>query len=163
MQKAAGKEALQAYSIVFHKEAAKARATAFLWLGATALCGLVLLSYLIWLVFIWAKSVPDYTLIQAVQVGGAKIALFTVGFYLVAWCGRNFKAQWHIHVVNGHRSNTLNALEAFASSAKNDATREAILMHASAGIFAQANTGFLPDQSDSPNTPSILEVIRSKE
>lgn len=160
IRKASGSFALQRYSEFFEKEATAAGGVAKKWLLATLAVAVALFSYLIWLVFVWTESVPDYSVIQALQVGGTKVALFTVGFYVVSWCGRNFKSQWHIRVVNGHRANTLNALEAFANSAKNEQTREAILIHASSAIFAQVNTGFIPDQSDAPHAPSILEIVR---
>jgi hypothetical protein len=160
MRQASGKIALQTYSDFFDKEATAASKLAVWWLIATVIASAAMTTYLIWLVFYWARAVPDYSPTQLIQAGGAKVALFTVGFYAMSWVGRNYKAQWHIRVVNNHRANTLNALEAFSNSAKNDHTREAILIHASSAIFAQVNTGFIPDQSDAPSTPSILEIVR---
>lgn len=160
LRQAAGKTALAKYSAFFNSEATAARSVAKLWLLATALVGATTMAYLAWLVFWWANRLPDYSVIQAIQSGGAKIALFSVAFYVLGWCGRNFKAQWHLHVVNKHRENALNALEAFAESAREPSTREAILIHASSAIFAQVQTGFVPDQADSTQTPSVLEIIR---
>lgn len=160
MRQASGEVALRSYSGFFLKEAEGAKTAAIVWLVVTVLPTGFLVGYLVWLVFWWAKAMPDYSMIQAIQAGGAKLALFSVGFYLVSWCGRNFKAQWHIYVVNRHRATTLNALEAFANSTKNDSTREAVLIHASSAIFAQVHTGFIPDEADAPTTPSILEVVR---
>jgi len=163
IRQASGSVALQSYSSFFKNEASAASILAMRWLFATILVSAAMFTYLIWLVFFWAKAVPDYTVVQALQVGGTKIALFTVGFYAISWTGRNFKAQWHIRVINNHRANTLNALEAFSNSAKSEQTREAILIHASSAIFAQVNTGFIPDQGDAPSNPSIFEIVRGKE
>lgn len=160
MRQASGKVAITSYSSFFESEARESKKAAYLWLITTVAVLLIVGPYLWWLVFVWAPKVSDLSLTQVVQAGGAKLALFSVLIYLLSWCGRNYRAQWHLVVVNRHRANALNALEAFSNSAKNDATREAILIHASSAIFSQVQTGFVPDQAEAPATPSILEVVR---
>ena len=153
-------ESLQKYSTFYGQEAVKCKNAALIWGIASGLLTGTLLWYLIWLTFWWTEKHMQTEVLAAIQAGATKLALFSVAFYVTAWCGRNFKAQWHLYVTNRHRANTLNALDAFASSAKDSTTREGILLHASNAIFSHGNTGFLPDVNDSPTTPSILEIIR---
>lgn len=150
----------QGYARFFLSEAKEAREAAVRWLTVTAALGVVMLVALVYIASLWAEKPPTYTPPQAILVGAAKLAVFSVAVFLLAWCGKNFKAQWHVFIVNKHRANALNSIEAFANASKSDANREAILVHGCAAIFSQTNTGFVPDSSDSPQVPSVLEVIR---
>lgn len=161
LREASGKVAVKKYSEYFDTEAKNAGGAARQWLWATVTVGVMLFGVLGSLVFLWNPE--DRSPSQLVQSGGAKVALFTVGFYLLSWCGRNYKALRHIYVVNKHRANTLNSMEAYANAVNKQDVRDAILIQASAAIFAQASTGFIPDQSDSPSSPTVLEIIRGKE
>lgn len=158
MRSLSGQVALQKYAKFFEDEANNARKAAYKWLAATTIVGCAITISLVLVVLVWSPT--DKTPTQLVQAGGAKLALFSVVFYLLSWCGRNFKAQWHTNIVNRHRANTLNAMEAFANSASKAEVREAILIHASSAIFSQVTTGFIPDAADGPSNPTILEIVR---
>lgn len=159
-RQASGAIAVKGYASFFQEEAKASRLVAMLWLAATGLTGLLLLAILVNVALGLEKTPPAYTTQQAFIIGAAKLAVFSVAVFFVAWCGRNFKAQWHVFITNKHRANALNSIEAFANASKSDANREAILVHGCAAIFSQTNTGFVPDGADAPGMPSILEVVR---
>lgn len=155
--------ASQGYARHFLAEAIIAQRIAWVWLALTLTGGITLIGFLLQLTQGWTQRPPTYTPEQTVLVGASKLALFSVGAFLVAWCGRNFKSQWHVFITNKHRANALNSIEAFANATKIDANREAILVHGCAAIFSQTATGFVPDGTDSPAIPSIMEVIRREQ
>lgn len=161
-RKKSGSVALSEYSTVFAKYARDAKRISYWWLGSTVLLAGCIIGFLFWLINYWNQTPTNAPIqtIQAVQMGCAKLALFSTALYLLSWCGRNYKAQWHTYIVNTHRANTLNALEVYANSVKEETRHDAIMQHACGAIFSQITTGFIPDQADTAATPPILEIIR---
>jgi hypothetical protein len=95
---------------------------------------------------------------QAVQLTIAKVLIFSTLAYLLFLSARTLLAHRHNEIVNKHRQNALLTFNALAEAASSEQTREVVLTHASACIFAPQESGFAkPAAGQSPQ--SLIEVL----
>lgn len=162
MKSAAADAGVAQTSVAFEDEASTQEKAARAWMWATiAVASLTavaaVLSFAYWLA--WAPE--DLSTARAVQIGLAKLLIFSVLYYGLVWTGRNFLAHRHNQTVNVHRQNALRTFHAFVSSASDEATKNAVLLQATQSIFLPQATGYLGTDNSSQNaTPQILEIIR---
>lgn len=94
---------------------------------------------------------------EAVQLSIAKVLIFSTIAYLLFLSARTLMAHRHNEVVNKHRQNALLTFNALAEAASSEQTREVVLTHASACIFAPQDSGFAKPSGG--QTPSLVEVL----
>lgn len=94
---------------------------------------------------------------EAVQLSIAKVLIFSTIAYLLFLSARTLMAHRHNEVVNKHRQNALLTFNALAEAASSEQTREIVLTHASACIFAPQESGFAKPSGG--QTPSLVEVL----
>jgi hypothetical protein len=95
---------------------------------------------------------------QAVQLSIAKVLIFSTLAYLLFLSARTLLAHRHNEIVNKHRQNALLTFNALAEAASSEQTREVVLTHASACIFAPQESGFAkPAGGQTPQ--SLIEVL----
>jgi hypothetical protein len=95
---------------------------------------------------------------QAVQLTIAKVLIFSTLAYLLFLSARTLLAHRHNEIVNKHRQNALLTFNALAEAASSEQTREVVLTHASACIFAPQESGFAkPGGGQTPQ--SLVEVL----
>lgn len=95
---------------------------------------------------------------QAVQVGLSKVLIFSTLAYLLFLCGRTLMAHRHNEIVNRHRQNALLTFNALTEAAGSEQTKDVVLTHASACIYAPQDSGFNKGGTSSSPT-SLVEII----
>lgn len=152
----------------FGEEAEAQREFSVWWLIATAATAVLTLAY----AFAAALNPGGFLALPAgsdnattatgIQLGLAKVLIFTVMISAVIWLGRNYRAARHNFVVNKHRSNALATFDDFVTAAGGDtATKNAVLLQATLAIFSPQPTGYVTHDTDQVGSSQALEVIRS--
>lgn len=101
--------------------------------------------------------VPDNTY-EAIQLAVSKVLIFSTIAFLLFLAARTMMAHRHNEVVNRHRQNALLTFNALVEAASSEQTREVVLTHASACIFAPQESGFSKSSGSQPN-PSLIEIL----
>jgi hypothetical protein len=176
MQKASGLSAVVPFAEYFRQEADQHRRVAGWWLASTVALAVVAVGFGVYFLYSLSHAlmglpaaIPSENTAsgfalsagQSVQLAIAKIAIVAVLYMAVIWTGRGYKAHRHNYVVNKHRQNALLTFEAFVQSARDTATRDAVLLHAARCVFSPQATGYLHAEGESAEQPQVLEVIRS--
>lgn len=140
----------------FGDQAAKHAGSAATWQTRTywtaaALGGFALLT---WAIGFWIEPKTAY---QAVQFALSKVLIFSTIAFLLYLSSRTLMAHRHNEVVNRHRQNALLTFNALADAATTEQTREVVLTHASACIYAPQDSGFSkPGVVQTP--PSLIDI-----
>lgn len=116
-------------------------------LGASAVASLVFS-------IIWSPENPY----QTAQIALSKVLIFSTIAFMLFLSSRTLLAHRHNEVVNKHRQNALLTFNALVEASGDQQTREVVLTHASACIFAPQETGF-SKQTSTPSPSSIMEVL----
>jgi hypothetical protein len=98
------------------------------------------------------------TVYQALQLTIAKVLIFSTLAYLLFLSARTLLAHRHNEIVNKHRQNALLTFNALAEAASSEQTREVVLTHASACIFAPQESGFAKP-AGAQTAQSLIEVL----
>lgn len=96
--------------------------------------------------------------IEAVQLVTSKIFILALLSYGLFTCVKNFLSHKHNSVVNRHRQNALLTYTAFVDAAPSSASREIVLTHAAASVFAPQETGYVK-QDEAGGGRSVMEMI----
>jgi hypothetical protein len=131
------------------------------WLTGTCWLAAATLVYALVVGAYYIFAAPQLNASQAVQLGIAKLFIFSVMYFATLWSAKMFKSHWHNYVVNKHRQNALSTFETFVKAASDDQTKNAVLVQATQSIFSQVHSGFVPAEPDSGSTPQVLEIVRS--
>jgi hypothetical protein len=84
---------------------------------------------------------------EAVFMLGSKVIVFATLSYMLVLSSRNFMAHSHNTIVNRHRQNALQTFNALVAAGGTEASRNVILNHAAACIFAPQETGYTKHSS----------------
>lgn len=106
-------------------------------------------------------SAPSLSATAVAQLGIAKLLLFSVLLGATFWCARNYRAHRHNYVVNRHRRNALASFEAFVSSTKDPQVKNAVLVQATASIFAPQSTGYGGADGEASGGTPLIEMVRT--
>jgi hypothetical protein len=116
---------------------------------------LVIFALATWIAGIWLVPENNY---QAIQFGISKLLIFSTIAFTLFLCARTLMAHRHNEVVNRHRQNALLTFNALAEAAATPETKDVVLTHASACIYAPQESGF-SKTTGTPPSPSLVEVI----
>lgn len=145
----------------FAAEAEHHRRRAIGWLLATILIGVATVGGALYSFLSYLNTDEVFKTGKAVQVGVAKLILFSLLYFILVWSSRNHKAHQHNKVVNRHRQNALATFDAFVNYPKNDtATKNAVLLRATETVFSPAQTGYTGIESDYRTSAQILEIFK---
>ena len=72
-----------------------------------------------------------------------------------------YRAYRHNCTINTHRQNALMTFEMFTNAAKDEQTKNAVLLQATQSIFSPQPTGYLSGDSEQGSNPQILEIIKN--
>ena len=161
MRKAAGDAGVSQNAVFFSIEAEEHKENASNWLNATKWMAIATVIFAILATasfFIFAR---DLKFEHALQLGIAKILIFSIFYYATIWCGKNYRAYVHNYVVNKHRQNGLNTFQTFVKATEDEAIKNAVLLKCTESIFGLSNSGFISSESDQSGSSQILEIIRS--
>lgn len=157
-KQAAGETGIERHAINFHQRAIDHRKAARWWLVTTwAMLGLVALVAFLFMHFL--LPVEDAFKPAVAQRIITKIVLLSTLYFAVLTASRNYRAHRHLAVVNEHRTTALQTFEAFVADARDEGTKNAVLLEATRCIFAPATTGYLGAEEDNPQN-RIIEVLK---
>lgn len=117
--------------------------------------GLAAFALATWIIGFWVEPKTTY---QAVQWGLSKLLIFSTIAFLLFLSSRTLLANRHNEVVNRHRHNALRTFNALADAATTEQTREVVLTHASACIYAPQESGFTKP-AVGQSSPSLVEIL----
>ncbi len=96
-----------------------------------------------------------------VQTIGGKLVILSMLLTAATWCGRNYKAQRHLGVLNKHRALSLRTFQAFSAAASDEVTKNAVLMEATRAIFSAGATGYVGGKDGSDESSlRIVEIAK---
>lgn len=78
--------------------------------------------------------------------------------YAIIFCNKNFNTAKHNEVINDNKATALATFPVFDGGARDEITKDQILLYAATAIFANTATGFSKDQGVS--LPPTLEVAK---
>lgn len=142
----------------FYDEAERMREIAVEWMFATV--GMLIVTT-VFTFAIWITSLTDPGTTAIVQFIGGKVAVFAVLLFGTLWCSKNYRALKHLEAVNRHRALSIHTFEAFAKSARDDATRDAVLLEATRAVFALAPTGYVDGRGDGESDTKVIEIAKT--
>ncbi|BBO32104.1 hypothetical protein PLANPX_1716 [Lacipirellula parvula] len=132
------------------------------WLGV-----LIGLAFLLagWAFFgAWAFKAMEYltdTPLDAPQLIASKVLVFGVLSFSAIIASRSYFAHCHNTVVNLHRQNALQTYKAIVEATGDAASRDVVLKHAAACIFAPQSSGYSKESNGKPSSVNIIETIGS--
>lgn len=94
--------------------------------------------------------------------GIARIIIFTVLFYAINFCVKNYKAIRHNIIVNEQRYNSLSTFEFFITTVTDDDTKKELLKIVFNTIFSHQTTNFEADQNKVEDALSSFNTIFKK-
>ena len=156
-------------AVHFKEEAQSHKVAGYGWLSATVALALITFvfawnSYKLYEQLIlraFAENASPFTTAQSIQLGVAKLFLFSLLVGGIVWCGRVYRAHRHNYVVNKHRQNALGTFDTFVNSAHDQQTKSAILLQATQAIFTPQHTGYISQEGEAGGYPQIMEIVRS--
>ncbi|MFC1650534.1 hypothetical protein ACFL2X_03090 [Candidatus Latescibacterota bacterium] len=159
LRSSAGETGTQEHENIFGDQAVEHSKKCTLWLWITL--GFVILT--LWFAYtVYSDLINlECSVSKSIQIGIAKLIIFSILYSSAIWSGKNYKAHWHNTVVNKHRQNALNTFGNFVNASRDDRTKDAVLLQATQSIFAPQSTGFISHESDSNNSPQFIEVVRA--
>jgi hypothetical protein len=162
-REAAGSVAVSATAEFFAAESQGYQRGRITWLCATIVVA-VAIGVVLWYSYNgFATALSTLSLATSIQLAFAKIAVFTVAYYVLLLCGRNFFAASHNEAVNKRKATALKTFNAFVQASHDPATKDAVLTTTTQAIFASDLSGYLfrePERSS--GGLQLLEILRSQ-
>lgn len=156
----AAKTVTSKYGKTFGGAADKFKTYAKYWLMGVGALIVVLIAVpivLYWLIY--DIMVPDNTA-EAIQIALLKIFIISVLYFALVTAVRIFRANKHNEVLNRHRQNALDTFDLFVGAAKDEATKNAVLLKTTETIFSPSQTGYLVKEAEPAGASQVLEIIR---
>lgn len=166
VRNAAAEAGVSQNSIYFSQEAGEHLSAARKWLEATILVAILLVAFGLWGTKLLAWTGTPEPLDAAAFIVQLRffiqkgLVVFGLIFALILTT-RNYSSARHNYVVNKHRNNALSSFQAFASSASDEQTKNAVLMQATQSIFAPQPSGYIKVDGENTAHGSVIEILRT--
>jgi len=152
-QQAAGTAGVGTFNQEFLREADRLTTAARVWLGVTVV-GAGVTAWTAWY-FAASESPTTATAIAGLLL--TKLSLVAVMATATIWCGRMYRSLMHQIAVNRHRALSLQTFQAFVNNARDQKTKDAVLLSTTSSIFDNVPTGMI-DQRGATKDPAIQFV-----
>lgn len=162
IQNIANKVGVSKYSSVFKEQADKHSKNAWYWFVGIIfiLITVIVCSFALLKGYFNPPNDASWGII--VQFTTAKLIIFSALCVALSWTIKSYKANKHNEVLNKHRQNALEIFETFVNGTSDEQTKNAVLLQAVQSIFAQQNTGYNDNETETGNTQTkILEFVSS--
>jgi hypothetical protein len=159
IQSAAAETGASKHANEFGTLADSHRRFAYGWLAATALVG-ALTFFVVYRLVAKEQLADDARNGVIARFVILRATVFALLSYMTVWTSRNYRAHRHLDVLNRHRAKALATFETFASSAKDEATKNAVLLETTRCIFNAGATAYAADESEGSTVP-IIEIVKS--
>jgi hypothetical protein len=91
-----------------------------------------------------------------------KLALLAFLYVILRFVTKNYSIHRHLNVINKHRANVLNSMEAFRTSAIGESPKDTILLSAVGAAYALQETGYITTKEGAGSDDGdILDVVKS--
>jgi hypothetical protein len=157
-KEAAAKTGITEQAAHFQEEANYYQAAGRWWLVLTAVGIGIVVALAIW-TFFHPYEITPATRWIVIQKSVAKFVLLSIASFFLIFAVRNYNTSRHNQVVNQHRAKALASFQAFASDAKDDETRKAVLMYAARAAFSHQTSGYLKKEGDYAG-PSVVDLAK---
>ena len=134
----------------FQEEAEECRKSSRKWLWATSIFAGIAAFISVLAIMLTVSDISGWVALVQVIVG--RFSLMALAYLVTIWASRMYRAARHNEVVNRHRVNALRTFETFASAARDDAAKDAVLMRATECIFHHQSSGFADNKSEPGST-----------
>jgi hypothetical protein len=162
----AGDVASSAHSKSFSDVAIEHAKSAKNWLCAVGTFGTIALLVAITILYDIFKELVDPRYKSGGESYIIKVAILAFLYIGIRFTIKNYSAHQHLNIVNRHRANVLASMEAFRTSAIDEATKDAILLAGVGAAYAQQETGFITTKegagSDDGDVMSIVKSVVDK-
>lgn len=154
-QKTAASIGVHSHAEHFQKEADKYLQVSQKWLYATSGLATVAAAISVWTI---NTVTLDSGWVTVVHMIFGRFSLMALAYFVAIWASRMYRAARHNEVVNRHRVNALKTFETFASAARDDPAKDAVLMRATECIFSHQASGFSDSRPDAGSTRIVSAV-----
>jgi len=161
VRQAAAEAGVAQHAIHFKQEAEAYSKQSNWWLGFTVGLGLLTVAYALYSLGYQLHEVvlsaPTGRLVALALSRLIAISILSTG---IVFCAHNYSATRHNFVINRHRQNALSTFETFVKAARDDQTKDAVLVQATRSIFSPQTSGYLKGENEPPQANQIVEIIR---
>lgn len=162
IQDNANKIGVSKYSTIFKEQADKHSKNAWWWFAGIIFILVTVIACSISLLKGYFNPPNDASWGIIVQFTTAKLIIFSILCVALSWAIKSYKANKHNEVLNKHRQNALDIFETFVNGTSDEQTKNAVLLQAVQSIFAQQNTGYNDNETETGNAQTkILEFVSS--
>lgn len=163
VKKAAQEVGVTQHTINFESASKKYKTLSYYWLAAISVTTIIII-----LASLFAFNSPieiapndSYASYKFIQAAIARFtALFTL-LIILFWEVRNYNAAQHNFIINQNKQNALSTFETFVSAARDEETKNAVLMQTTRAIFSNLPSGYLKNESADDGTSQIIEIAKS--
>lgn len=162
VKKAAHEVGITQHTVNFEEASKKYQTLSKYWMWSIISTGLIiiLLSLYIFNLPIEIEANDPYAPYRFIQAAVARFtALFTL-ILLLFWEVRNYNAAQHNYTINQNKQNALSTFETFVSAARDEETKNAVLMQTTKAIFSNLPSGYLKNESGDDGSSQIIEIAR---
>ncbi len=161
-RKAAHEVGITQHTVNFEEASKKYQSLSKYWLYSIISTGviIIILSLYIFNLPIEIEANDPYASYRFIQAAVARFtALFTI-VILLFWEVRNYNAAQHNYTINQNKQNALSTFETFVSAARDEETKNAVLMQTTKAIFSNLPSGYLKNDSGDDGSSQIIEIAR---
>lgn len=161
-KKAAHEVGITQHTVNFEEASKKYKRLSNWWLSSIVITGVLIIFLSLFLFNSPIQLEPDdpYASYRFIQAAIARFtALFTV-LILLFWEVRNYNAAQHNYTINQNKQNALSTFETFVSAARDEETKNAVLMQTTKAIFSNLPSGYLKNESGEDGSSQIIEIAR---
>ena len=161
-KKAAHEVGITQHTVNFEEASKKYQTLSKYWMCSIISTGIIiiLLSLYIFNLPIEIEANDPYASYRFIQAAVARFtALFTL-ILLLFWEVRNYNAAQHNYTINQNKQYALSTFETFVSAARDEETKNAVLMQTTKAIFSNLPSGYLKNESGDDGSSQIIEIAR---
>lgn len=163
VKKAAQEVGVTQHSINFESASKKYKFLSYIWLAAISITTIIIIC-----ASLFAFNSPieielndTYASYRFIQAAIARFtALFTL-LIVLFWEVRNYNATQHNFTINQNKQNALSTFETFVSAARDEETKNAVLIQTTRAIFSNLPSGYLKNESADDGSSQIIEIAKS--
>ena len=161
LKEQAAKTGTDKYAETFKALADQFRDVAKVWLVALLVSVGAVVAFGVWLLKSASEASPSIPVPSLVTHIAGRVAILSAVVYLLGWTARNYRASRHNEVVNRHREIALRTLDVFRDAARDEATKDAVLLRTTEAIFQHQGSGYQSsDAEPAPASNTIVEILR---
>lgn len=153
-----GDEAVTKQGAFFDSQAKSHASGAKLWMGLVV--GVAALIAVLAVLSMTHPPVHDDVPLHLVSQWLPRLAIASILFWGLALCARNYRAHRHNEIVNQHRALSLKTFSSLVAATNDPQVKAAVLAQAASTIFANAPSGYAPDQAEPFPHATAVELLQ---